>query len=535
MNLRTLSVAFVAVTAAGAFGVGGSGTTVAGGRIVAAATPTGGDEATAVGIDGQGRIVATNSRFAVVRYEADGSADRTFGHDGQVIAPFQGEFGAAANAVTIDSQGRIVVAGSILGGVPTKRHDEAAVVRYKPNGDLDKSFGSRGRVTTSIGSAHGPGSNRPFVANSVAIDGQGRIVIAGIAVVDGQEHFALARYKPNGDLDPSFGSSGKLTTKLSYFDFATAVAIDQQGRVIAAGSAYDPNTGGELDKEFALARYEEDGTLDPSFGEGGKVTTSVGVGSARGMTIDASGRIVLAGTDNDYSDFAVVRYNADGSLDATFSHNGRFSTTIGPAQDIASGVAIDSEGRVVAAGVTKLKGSQRTALALARIRPGGTLDPTFGTAGTVVTSFSPSPQSDGALTLAIDSAGRIVTGGFAGETQRYGSFLALARYEPDGILDPSFGTSGLATTSFAFPPTIVLVRAAVNSAHAKATFTFSGYGYPRPLRYECALDSGRYHACNSPKTYKHLKVGKHAFSVRAVDASGARDPSPTVISFRIKR
>ena len=271
--------------------------------------------ATAVGIDPRGRIVAAGARcidypdcdFAIARYKPNGSLDRSFSGDGKVTTHF--EEGALAKSVAIDPRGRVVAAGLVRDGTA-----HFALARYRWNGGLDPSFGSGGKLTTDF-----PGGSD--FANSVAIDSGDRIVAAGLSTDLPGTAFALARYEPNGDLDPSFGSGGTMTTGFGGEGIAYSVAIDSQGRIVAAGGTTEANG------EFALARYEPNGGLDPSFGSGGKVTTHFrSEGIAHSVAIDSRDRIVAAGArciDYPDCDFAIARYKPNGSLDRSFSRNGK--------------------------------------------------------------------------------------------------------------------------------------------------------------------------------------------------------------------
>jgi uncharacterized delta-60 repeat protein len=366
--------------------------------------------ASSVAIDAQGRLVVAGrsgggAHFALARYTRDGSLDTSFSGNGKVRTDFGAYY---AISVAIDSQNRIVVAGYGNAG------GRFALARYKPNGSLDTSFSGDGLVRTAIGDY--------AWSRSVAIDPQDRVVVAGQSIsrlppgdLRGYD-FALARYKPDGSLDGSFGADGKVTTDFSGGnDSAHSIAIDSQGRIVAAGFNGTPES--ELG-DFALARYKPNGSPDPSFGTGGKVTTHIGgSASARSATIDSQGRIVAAGEAQHVlgsNDFALARYNPNGSLDTSFSGNGTVMTDFGNS-DVANSVAIDSQGRIVAAGY---KGDGFS-FALARYKPNGRLDSSFGGDGRVRTHFK---GGAGAYSVAIDSKSRIVAAGGASRA------FALARY-----------------------------------------------------------------------------------------------------------
>jgi uncharacterized delta-60 repeat protein len=375
--------------------------------------------ATDAAIDRHGRIVAVGRPeyrdFGIARYKQKGELDRTFSADGEIA---EGAYGDAM-AVAIDSHGRIVVAGSEECDFSSS-YSSFFLARYKPNGIPDPSFDP---ATTDF-------ERYPCAdANSVAIDSHGRIVVAGS--VGGRVEpdccdFALARYKPDGSLDPSFGVDGKVTTDFQGGgDEAEAVAIDSQGRIVAAGGAGrgTPTSGGE-----ALARYRPNGRLDPTFDGDGRVTTGIGNRSlAQSVTIDPQARIIVAGLANwrghGEGDFSLARYRSNGTLDPAFGDGGIVTTTFGRDHfDSAASVAIDSRGRLVAAGETHAHHPASDAnFALARYRPSGNLDRSFSRNGKVTTTFG---GDDRAASVLLDSRDRIVA---VGEGGRKADF-ALARY-----------------------------------------------------------------------------------------------------------
>jgi uncharacterized delta-60 repeat protein len=231
----------------------------------------------------------------------------------------------------------------------------------------------------------------------------------------------------DGDLDPSFGDGGQLTTDFPIGSFATAVAMQTDGKIVAVGAA----AGASIDGEFAIARYEPDGDLDETFGDGGTVITPIAGGNgdeARSVAIQPNGRIVVAGTDS-WRKWALVRYRPDGTLDDTFGGDGIVRTNFTPGDDVAWDVAIQPGGRIVAVGGA---GFGQSGFQLARYLRNGSLDPTFGVGGKVITRY----RGANARAVAIQPDGRIVVAGYNG----FG--LALARYRPDGRLDPSFSGNG---------------------------------------------------------------------------------------------
>jgi uncharacterized delta-60 repeat protein len=368
------------------------------------------DEILSMAIDSQGRVVVAGiagpaNDATLARYNPNGALDRFFGSDGTVTVDYgDGSAFAGADSVAIDSQGRIVVAGGSRGDV--------ALARYKPDGSLDRSFGTDGAVTTDFGGGE--------FARSVAIDSEGRIVALGQRG-SYRGWFVLSRYTPNGDIDPSFSGDGKAITGISDSARrarASSVAVDSRDRIVAAGYIETSATG----DDFALVRYNADGIISGrSFGTNGKVITDFGANdSASSVAIDTQARILVAGDTDSNSDFALARYSPRGSLDGSFSGDGKVTTAIGGSAD---SLAFDSVGRIVLAGykATGTGTEDRSVFALARYKPGGGLDGSFGTDGKVTTDFG-GDTLDEAFSVRIDSVGRVVAAG-----AKSGDF-ALARY-----------------------------------------------------------------------------------------------------------
>jgi uncharacterized delta-60 repeat protein len=257
-----------------------------------------------------------------------------------------------------------------------------------------------------------------------------------------------------GDLDPTFDGDGKVTTPFIFTDEARGVAIQPDGKIVAAGVAIcDPCASPVKPHVFALARYNRDGSLDASFDGDGRVTTNFDLpeNEAFAVAIQTDGKIIAAGYANGAGglDFALARYNPDGSLDTTFDVDGRVITDFAGGDDRALAVAIQADGKIVAAGVAfssaclPCDGPPTDNFGLARYNPDGSLDLTFGFGGRQVTDFA--GWEDEARGVAIQSDGRIVAAGSA--VIRSVDF-ALARYMADGSLDTSFDGDGKVTTDY---------------------------------------------------------------------------------------
>ena len=341
---------------------------------------------------------------------ADGDLDTSFGTGGKVVTSFLGQ-DDFVRSVAIQSDGKIVVAGETKNGT----YDEFALARYNPDGTLDTSFGNSGgkKITNS--------NNNGDHARSVAIQSDGKIVLAGAGDNTGNDDFALYRYNTDGSLDSSFGTGGKVFTAVgSGNDFAESVAIQSDGKIVVAGYSYNGSND-----DFALVRYNTDGSLDTSFDSDGKVTTDVGSGSdvANSVAIQSDGKIVAAGYSfGNSGDFALVRYNTDGSLDTSFDSDGKVTTEVGSGGDVAWSVAIQSDGKIVAAGYS-YNGSNDD-FALVRYNTDGSLDTSFDSDGKVTTDVG--SGSDVANSVAIQSDGKIVAAGNS-KNGNYRDF-ALVRY-----------------------------------------------------------------------------------------------------------
>lgn len=389
------------------FGAGGKVLTTFGGT---------GDTASSVAVQPDGKLIAsgtTNVRggtdFALARYLSNGTLDPGFGTGGKVITDVSGSFDGVGS-VALQRDGKIVAGGwSVVNSLAN-----FALARYNSNGTLDTSFGSGGKVITWFGGV----SAQVFAA---ALQPDGKIVVAGYANVNGGYDFALARYNSNGALDTTFGAGGKVTTAFgaeqgSSFARAHSLAIQWDGKIVVAGEAFV----GAF--KFALARYNTNGTLDAGFGTGGKAITSFGFNDrAFSVALQPDGKIVAAGMTN--ADFALARYNTNGTLDASFGTGGKARTDFAGSSDGASALAIQWDGKIIAAGQTFRNVSFD--FAVARYNSNGTLDPSFGTGGKAITNFA--GLADQAFSIAIQPDGKAVAAGIAnvnGNTR-----FALARYD----------------------------------------------------------------------------------------------------------
>ena len=363
-----------------------------------------------------------------------GDLDLTFGSGGIVITRGSDPNSLnIAQAMAIQSDGKIVVVGD--GTLGTNNWD-FAVVRYNPDGSLDSSFGGTGIVHTRLTNAYDG-------ASSVAIQADGKIVVAGSRYGDaGGSSFAVVRYNTDGSLDTSFNGTGIVITSVnSAQDYAFSVAIQPDGKIVVAG------TSGISPNNFAIVRYNADGTLDTSFNGTGKVITPV-AGGISSVAIQSDGKIIAAGeTQNGpFTAFNIIRYNPDGSLDTSFNDTGKVFTSVGNSYSGALELAIQKDGKIVVAGYSVgMPGNLIIAdFALVRYNPDGSLDTSFNGTGKVTTSINNSDCR--AYSVAIQSDGKIVAVGYSRNS--IGSDLAVVRFNPNGSLDTTFNGTGKVTTAF---------------------------------------------------------------------------------------
>ncbi len=354
-----------------------------------------------------GQGPGSGGRFAIVRYQSNGSLDSTFGGDGTVLTDFTSGYDAAF-AVALQADGKIVAAGGASGA-----GGRIALARYEADGTLDDTFGGDGKVLTNLTSGDD-------YAYAMAIQSADQKIVVGGGAGGAAGRFAVARYGTDGALDGSFSDDGwTMTDFTNAYDYVDAITIQADGRIVAAGST---NYYGSTPK-FALARYTTNGTLDGTFSGDGKLTTAFpgGYAWAFGVAIQDDDKIVAVGQAG--SNTALTRYHPNGTLDSTFSGDGRVTANIATGADYADEVMIQADGKLVTVG-TSSWGSQDTRFALARFNTGGSLDSTFSGDGKVLTNLSTGTDW-GIGALLQPSDGKVVV---AGRTSGGGGRFVVARY-----------------------------------------------------------------------------------------------------------
>ena len=379
--------------------------------------------ASSVAVQADGKIVAAGWAgdideldFVLARYLPDGTLDTSFSGDGMVVTDFFGGSDCGA-AIAIDpDSGKIIVAGESYYYMST----DIAIARYNPDGSLDTTFSSDGRVLLDLGGMDG--------AAAMVLQEDGRMVVAGDSDAAGTSDIVVLRFGTNGLVEAS-----EYTDFDGNADFALAVALQEDDKIVVAGFSYSESTASG---DFAVARYTVDINPDTTFSQDGKLTSDFSGDHDVGKTVlvQAGGSIVVAGMIRGATDdFALARYTSDGSLDASFGDDGWAVTELAGSQDEANAIALQPDGRIILAGYST---GLTQDFALARLNPDGSLDATFAGNGRLTTDFS--DDVDNARAVALQADGKIVVAGGTGSS----SNIALARYNPNGSLDTTFDLDG---------------------------------------------------------------------------------------------
>jgi uncharacterized delta-60 repeat protein len=377
---------------------------------------------------------------AVVCNGPAGVLDTTFGDGGMVWLEYNA---AQVSGVAVQVDEKIVVVGATQAGF--------AVVRLLPNGALDTTFGTNGLVTTLIGTTG--------FYSAVTLQNDGKILAAGgaeFATGKRSYDFAVARYFTDGGLDQGFGDGGVSTTDFGSAnftdDYPQSLAVLPDGRILLGG--YSTVNGVQSTTNYSLARYNADGTPDATFGTGGKVSIDVhGTADTPGVAaLLAGGKMVVAGvsaqttSNSAANDISAVQLTVNGTLDTSFADAGVFTASVNPSSNypVIASLAVDPLGRAVLAGHSTTGGPND--FNLFRLTANGAVDQTFADAGLATTDFS--SRADQCASVVLQGDGKLVAGGTSGIgaiSDTYGN--ALARYQPNGALDLTFGTAGRVLTA----------------------------------------------------------------------------------------
>lgn len=360
-----------------------------------------------------------------------GSLDLSFDSDGKVTTSF-GTGNDLGKSVALQTDGKILVSGYSNNG----SNNDFAVVRYNTNGSLDTTFNADGKVTTSIGT-------NDDVGNSIAIQLDGKILVAGYSYNGSTTNFAIIRYNLNGSLDTTFDTDGIVTTTIgTNDDKGYSIVIQSDSKILVAGYSFNGSS-----QDFALVRYNPNGSLDTTFDNDGKLTTSFGAYDDFGssLILQSDGKILVAGTGGSNINlkvFALARYNTNGSLDSTFDSDGRVTTAIGLYANYGQSVLVQPDGKIIVTGHSNF--GFGPILALVRYNSNGSIDTTFDTDG-IVTATSVYSMGYAAV---LQPDNKILVAGWRDTTSLSSHHtFALTRFSTNGSLDPTFGTYGIASVS----------------------------------------------------------------------------------------
>jgi uncharacterized delta-60 repeat protein len=396
-------------------------------------------EFNAVAIQSDGKIVVAGStrnlpnnnyRFSLLRFNTNGHPDNSFGFNGKVVTDFNSA-NAVAVSISIQSDGKIVAAGYSNTGTANK----FAMARYNPDGSLDNTFDGDGRLTNNFNAV-----------NSIALQTDGKIIAAGSANSGSYNVFSLIRLNQDGSPDNSFNGNGNITTVIgSYGSIINSVTLQSDGKIVAAGLSKTLNVNNNYINSFTIARYNTNGSLDNSFDNDGIVITSFNgsSGDVKTVAIQNDGKITAAGQSG--LSFALVRYNSNGSNDNSFDGDGILVTTNNSVYNKLSGMALQPDGKIITAGSSESPATFYDDFALARLNNDGSFDNSFDGDGKVITNIGSSFDRPQALTVQND--GKIVAAGYGATVDLgHANRIALVRYNTDGTLDNSFDGDGKVTT-----------------------------------------------------------------------------------------
>ncbi len=344
--------------------------------------------------------------FLAVCFAADGALDYSYGDSGKTVIQFPFEDDAYVNGVAIQKDNKVLLSGYGYHDYFNPIYD-GVITRLNTNGSVDSSFGTNGVIQTNI---NGYGSY-----GAIAVQVDGKLVVIG---ADGNSSF-ISRLLENGTVDKTFGESGYAYTK-GKFGFLTC-NIQTDGKIVVAGYDYQFS-----DRKFCLQRYLPDGTMDKSFGDNGTVITSYGDdGLIQELAFQSDGKIVVTGQTTIYAPyntfFATARYNQDGSMDNSFGTNGKTTTMFGDSLCISNSILVLKDDKIIVAGYKQIDNA--TNFAMVRLTVNGISDSSFGNNGKAVTDFDNGSAIKSAL---LQSNGKIIAAGVSVLPSFFS--CALARY-----------------------------------------------------------------------------------------------------------
>jgi uncharacterized delta-60 repeat protein len=409
--------------------------------------------------DGKILLVGTGTGYgcSVRRFNADASLDTTFGIDGVATQANNTTYWSWFTEITgiiVQPDGKILLTGDVL-------------VRFNQDGSQDLSFGASGTLNVLT-----------MAAQSAVVQSDGNIIVAGTDNTGSD--FALTRYDSAGVLDTSFGTAGTVITNVSpgnsFTDKGQRIILQGDSKILVAG--YTASTLSRTGFDFSLVRYNSNGSLDTSFSDDGKLTTSIASGStgndyAHSVLAQADNKILLAGESYNGSNFdlAITRYNTDGTIDTSFGIAGIVKTAIGPSNDYGYQLAKQIDHKILLSGWFN-KGNNFYSIFLVRYNQDGSLDTTFGGGDGVVTQDLREVEDKSYSVLVQDDGKIVISGTSWRSTNKYDLFLL--RYLSDGSIDYSYSNENLPSNRYTENQTAVTLNPSVGVYDAEL-FALNNY------------------------------------------------------------
>jgi uncharacterized delta-60 repeat protein len=373
--------------------------------------------------------------FSLIRLNANGTLDTSFSGDGKAIFDVA-DSTDHGTGLTIQSDGKIIVAGS---SYYSSSGTDVGLIRLNADGTLDTTFSGDGKVTFDIGGGDDLGHSVKVQADGKIIVAGDSHFSAGPSI-----DFSLIRLNADGTLDTTFSSDGKASFDVGGFvDLGQSLMLQSDGKILVAGSSY--NSSDQSSSDFSLIRLKADGTLDTSFSGDGKATFDLGgdqAGYGYSLQLQADGKILVAGSTGDSygasavtSDFSVIRLNANGTLDTTFGGDGKVTVDIGGAGDQARSLTVQSDGKILVIGT-----SYYSDFSIVRLNVDGTLDTTFSGDGKA--TFDGRGHDSG-YSVSVQADGKILFAGTSADSTGQSRDFSVIRLNADGTLDTSFASSTL--------------------------------------------------------------------------------------------
>lgn len=401
------------------------------------------------------------SLTATYSFAQPGSLDLTFNDSGKVL-----NYGfGVVRATAIQPDGKILVGGEIF---TTELH-AFTIVRYLPDGTVDESFGDNGKVQTAIAGGGVGIYNLSVLKN-------GKILAAGYGLVFFQfpiyQSPILAQYLPDGSPDPSFGDNGVVTINTRSIGTVTTrgMAVMEDGRIVQAGSNSQQNT--------TVLRYMPDGSLDNTFGVNGISNLYLsGIDNINCLVLQPDGKIIIGGSydiNSSSANFLIARFKTDGTLDSSFGYNGKRIIDYNSSTDVIYSLALQPDGKILAAGSVAPAGIGTSAMCVVRFNPDGFYDSSFGNNGIALATIDNYYTSAAGIVLQSDgkitACGRAVT---ASDDVPGKLLFLVGQFKADGSLNTTFGDGGKTLTDFG-----LYQRANALSLQADGKIVVAGNGIP---------------------------------------------------------